>query len=703
MQRLRTLVGARSGGDSTDSELLKRFVVQREESAFVALVERYGPLVQGVCRRVLGDAAAADDAFQATFFVLASQAGAIRKPEAIGSWLYGVALRTAQQARLRARRRREAEQRAAQASGPAGSPGDELMPEPIAANSDPTVRAVWTELRGMLDEELNRLPAKYREPIRLCYLEGKTNEEAAQVLGWPKGSVQGRLARGREMFRERLARRGVALPAVTLAALLGTQAAPAAVSAELTRMTVQGALLFATDATAAGVPAALAQEVLRHMFLHKLRTALAGGVIVLVVGGTITWSALAAAGPKLTPRPPQAAAPQRAKEPAAKVAWGEVPTKINFHPDAVAFTPDGAGLLMVRREGNAHEYRMVIQELESGNERDSWKLPFTLGYEFSNSVFSPDQKKLAVLSAQSEARIKIFDVAAKKKVFNLPRRFRPHAEMGLRKLGVPLAWEPSGKALVTADNGELVLWDTTTGKEQGKIVVREAVTAVAFSPDGKKLACAGQKTFRVYDVATRKESRSIKAAGLGSTETVFLTAEGKRLITIHNSTGLDALRSAQAGFFVKSSIRVWDVVTGKATVLWQGRNESEGAEGVLSRDDKVLAVVIASSTAAVPVPPGPGPLLPPGGRNETARSVRLYDVESGKELATIPSPKGGAIGAVNFSPDGRLLAAVFYKPEPIEGAPGATQLGVNGRVQVWERPGPARSPGEKSSLPEKSK
>src|SRR5947209_2361714 len=194
----------REGGDSfTDGDLLEAFLTRRDEAAFEALLRRHGPMVLGVCRRVLDDADSADDAFQATFLVLARKAESIRKRPSVGSWLFGVAFRTALKARASAVRRRIHER---------------AIMHP--ATTDPREEIVWRELRPLLDAEMDRLPEKYRAPLVLCYLEGKTNEEAARELGWTKGTVSGRLARARDVLRQRLVRRGLDLTAGALAAVL---------------------------------------------------------------------------------------------------------------------------------------------------------------------------------------------------------------------------------------------------------------------------------------------------------------------------------------------------------------------------------------------------------------------------------------------------------------------------------------------------
>ena len=185
---------------STDRELLQCFVAARDERAFAALVLRHGACVLGVSRRVLGNDHDAEDVFQATFLTLARKAAVIAWQESVGHWLRAVALRLALQARGAAERRRGRE-------GP--GPGDEL-PEPCDPQGDPLVEVARRELRLVIDEELRRLPEKYRVPVVLCYLEGKTNEQAAGEMGWPTGSMSRRLARARALLHERLARRGLA-------------------------------------------------------------------------------------------------------------------------------------------------------------------------------------------------------------------------------------------------------------------------------------------------------------------------------------------------------------------------------------------------------------------------------------------------------------------------------------------------------------
>jgi RNA polymerase sigma factor (sigma-70 family) len=238
LRHLRKLCAAAPERDLGDGELLERFLARGEEAAFSLLVQRHGPMVLDVCRRVLGDRHAAEDAFQATFLVLVRRPGSIRRRGALGSWLFGVAQRVARHERAREAARRGRERRAAE--------------RPRAATPD---EPAWQELRGLLDEEIGSLPESYRAPVVLCYLEGKSYGQAARALGWSKSSLASRLSRARELLRGRLSRRGVGLSAAALTAALSERAPAAAVPARLTLSTVsEASRCAARKAVAGGAP-----------------------------------------------------------------------------------------------------------------------------------------------------------------------------------------------------------------------------------------------------------------------------------------------------------------------------------------------------------------------------------------------------------------------------------------------------------------
>jgi RNA polymerase sigma factor (sigma-70 family) len=287
----------------TDSELLERYVSQKDAVAFEVLVWRHGGMVLGLCRRLLRDEHEAEDAFQATFLVLSKKAGSVGRGEAVGAWLYKVAYRVALRLRNAAAKR------------PAST---ELASEPAAPEASGD--AAWQELRPVLDSEIAGLPEKYRAPFVLCYLQGRTNEEAAQQLGCPKGTILSRLSRGREWLRARLTRRGLAPAAVALALNLPATAS-AAVPGALAQSTTAAAIPFAAG-TATGLVsppiAALAEGAIRAMFVTKLKTAAAGLLALAVLGSGVVWTAFAQAREERKPAEPAArgAAPQERERPA---------------------------------------------------------------------------------------------------------------------------------------------------------------------------------------------------------------------------------------------------------------------------------------------------------------------------------------------------------------------------------------------------
>jgi RNA polymerase sigma factor (sigma-70 family) len=251
----------------SDRELLECFTRRRDEDAFACLIRRHGPLVLGLCRRLLCREQDAEDVFQATFLVLARKAASIHKHEALGSWLHGVAMRLALRARADTFRRRWHER--------------QVMDVPV---HDPVPEFIWDDLRRVLDEEIHCLPRKYRDPFVLCHLQGKTNPQAAQELGCPVGTVLSRLARARELLRQRLIRRGVSLCTGLLLSALAENATSAAVPITYVDKTMKAAMVFAAARRAVGgvvsvQAAALAEGVLKTMFITNVR--IVTGVVLL--------------------------------------------------------------------------------------------------------------------------------------------------------------------------------------------------------------------------------------------------------------------------------------------------------------------------------------------------------------------------------------------------------------------------------------
>ncbi len=286
-QELEVLWSAGTVTGASDAQLLQRFTLDRDataELAFRELLERHAPMVMGVCRQIVRRPQDADDAFQATFLVLVRKARSMQVRESIGPWLYKVAYRTALRARVYAARHAP------------------LALDDIESSvGSPSEVGSALETAPLLHDEIGRLPEKYRSPIVLCHLEGKTHEEAARVLNWPVGTLSGRLSRGRALLKGRLERRGLAVPMAAVARpFLNLGDLP---PGSLIASTLKSALLFAASQPVAPNVLSLTQGVLRNMLFQKFKTAFLAIVVVGSVSGVAGALALRAAQVQAPPDP----------------------------------------------------------------------------------------------------------------------------------------------------------------------------------------------------------------------------------------------------------------------------------------------------------------------------------------------------------------------------------------------------------------
>jgi RNA polymerase sigma factor (sigma-70 family) len=633
----------------TDADLLSRFVRQRDERAFAALVSRHGPMVLGVCRRVLRDPHQAEDAFQAVFLILARKAAAVRPPDRLAAWLHGVARQVALNARRGEVRRRRREASAGRPARPPEAP-------------DPLDEMTARELLAALDEDVRRLPETFRLPVLLCCLEGKTQEEAARQLGWTPGSVKGRLERGRARLHARLVKRGLSL-ALTLAALeVARGGARAGVPAALAATTVRAGLAFCTaGGCARGIApqaVALAEEALQSMTVAKTKL----GVVLLLTAGMVAAGAglvtqvLAAKQPEAESTP--AREPERAQDgkgseprrtdrsgdplPAGAVArLGTVRLRTGFMTNALAFSPGGTVLasagngrglclwdaatgrelrqiagvrdaypLAISPDGkllaSAYELEKVrLWELRTGRERG--ELPGSDGGVPLAVAFSPDGTLLA--SAGHDKLIRLADVAGGREV----RQLRGHEE------GVmALAFAPDGKTLASGGLDRTVrLWDPATGRERARLTGHKTyVVGVAFFPDGKTLASVGDgEAVRLWDVARGTELRALEAPATSGAVAVAIAPDGRLLASGH-ADGL---------------IRLWDPATGKERRHWKAHGFYRVSALAFSPDGKTLAS---------------------GGHVDS--SVRLWDPATGQERLPFDGPRHGIVW-LRFTADGQSV------------------------------------------------
>lgn len=359
IQHLCKAVLLQEGAGMTDGQLLGCFIERRNEAAFAALVKRHGPMVWGVCRRLLPHHDA-EDAFQAAFLVLARKAASIVPKEMVANWLYGVAHQTALHSRRTTARRKTRERQVMQ------------MPEPAVAEQD-----LWHDLQPLLDQELARLPDKYRIAIILCDLEGKTRTEAAQQLGCPEGTLAARLARGRAMLAKRLARHGLSVSGGVLAAVLSQSAASACVPTSVVSSTIKAATLVAVGQVAAGVisvkAAALTDGVLKTMLLSKLKAVICVVLVLgfMATGATILAYRTAAGQDEKKPtaeKPVEPAAKQeKKKDKEGFTAWGKqvggLQAGLGFYPGQKRAYSHGETVKLVVRVRNVGKEAVKFEYL----------------------------------------------------------------------------------------------------------------------------------------------------------------------------------------------------------------------------------------------------------------------------------------------------------------------------------------------------
>jgi RNA polymerase sigma factor (sigma-70 family) len=376
IQHLRKALLLRDGAGLTDGQLLEDYISRRDKAALAALVQRHGPMVWGVCRRVLSNYHDAEDAFQATFLVLVRRAASIASPVLLANWLYGVAHQTAMKARATAAKRKGRERQVA------------VMPEPAVVDQD-----LWNDLQPLLDQELSRLPDMYRVVIVLCDLDGKTRKEAARQLGLPEGTVGSRLARARVLLAKRLTDRGVKLSGEALAAVLVQNVASAGVPTSVVSSTISAASLFATGQMAAKGAisvkiAALTEGVLKAMLISKLKIATVVLLVVVLIGvgagiGVRTQKALAEGQPNAPKTPP---ATEKKTKRADKQA--EQPKEDLLPRGPYTTEPTGPNKILVAREGI-----LALIDPDGKNDRKVGEKATMIVH----AGLSPDGKKVAAL------------------------------------------------------------------------------------------------------------------------------------------------------------------------------------------------------------------------------------------------------------------------------------------------------------------
>ena len=680
----------KSGPEITDGQLLEMFRSRRNEAAFEAIVRRHGPMVLAVCRRILRNHHDAEDAFQATFLVLARKSGSIASREMAASWLHRVAVRTAQKSRTQVARLRARELRAA-----------------IPIDATTTARESESDLQESLDRELARLPDKYRMPIVLCELEGKSHKEAARELRWPEGTLSVRLMRAKELLTQRLARQGLGTTAGAIAILSAPCIAPASVPSALVSSSVTFASRFADKAGGAAIPAnvsALADNVLRGLLMSKMKSLIGMIVLLGVVLGGAVFSACALSAGFQAEKPVVALVAQVPQEPKkdkvdvvdekAAVAvdgpkQGKQPRLDSFGdplPEGaaarlgarrfrydvfgprlkLAFTPDSKTLI-----GNSG-YGVLFWDAATGIERQHLKSGSLL-------ALSPDGTTMAVCGKRhaDDPWFGLCDLRSGK-------RFRTlSASDGKGDKSDPSSaqFSSDGKSLVMCfDNGTALVFDVASSDVRASFGGPDSFECynVAVSPDCKTLVAATHSTgdnakshsLRWWDFATGKPIRAVRELP-HAVSSMAISPDNKTLAlgidTDYEIMLLDLATEKAIGRlkFEKSArkldsrpLRITDIAFTPDSKKLVAASMAEGVIGVWDRaSGKTLHVMESRDYPSLL----PSMSLSPDGKTvafaQFGNVVRLWDVATGKER--FPERLGHEIliRALEFSPDGKTLAS----------------------------------------------
>jgi RNA polymerase sigma factor (sigma-70 family) len=652
--------------------LLDRFVRCRDEAAFTALVSRHGPLVLRLCRRLLQREHDVEDAFQATFLVLARRAVAVRCRDSLAAWLHGVAYRVASRVR------------AADARQQSKVPGAELTPPD--PHPDPLDELTARELLAVVDEEVQRLPSAHRLPVVLCCLEGKSQEEAARLLGWTPGSVKGRLERGRARLRDRLARRGLTLPAALAAVAIGQGGASAPVSAALAGATVRAAVVFAAGGKVAGgvIPdrvAAPAEGAMKAMLTSKLKIAAGLVLAVCVLAGGAGWAAFQArtttpAAEGADPPKPEAGQQPRTDlhgDPLPEGAIARLGTTRFRHVQAaaLAFTADGKSLLTCGDR--------IIRFWDPASGRLLREQPFPPESGFL--AVSADGRLMAFVHLEKDAAsISLWDMERNQLLHKLPvDEPPPRFQQGL--------FTPDGKTLVSAElNGTLRAWDVASGKGWLVGTHESQAWSLCFAADGTLLSSTwdpkggndGNRILRLWDVPGGRERARLPLPN--HTSEAFLSPDSRTV----------AILLGVPGEFTKG-VQFLDAATGRPAAGWIGPSLTRVHSVQFAPDGKTVAISTEEGTLiwdpvagkrVRSLPGGSGDRLTysPDGKtlaalrgwsapyNPQTRAVLVWDVATGAARAGAEQGHLDPVDGVALSPDGRTVVSASYGPHSSNGA-----------------------------------
>jgi RNA polymerase sigma factor (sigma-70 family) len=611
----------------SDGELLRRYAEGRDEGAFAELVRRNGPLVLRTCRHVVGETAAAEDAFQATFLLLACKAARLPRTGTLAGWLHTVAVRTARSAR-RAESRRRAREQARQPPPSPPTPADELT---------------WREVRERLDAELAALPEKYRAPLALCYFQELTYEDAAGRAGISVGALRGRLERGKALLRKRLARYGLPLVAPVLA--LGR---PPSVHAALTVATLRTARAGLTGTPVAPAVATLVGSSPRW---KAALLALAGAAAVAVGLTLAAPGAPRAAAPPGGAAAPEATLPVAAAAPAPRPEVPDDPLppgavlrlgtrryQVSTFPIRPVALPGGKAYLVyspLSRENQTPEFRWM--DAATGKVTDTWPItnsnqPIGVSPDGRRALFTGWKGIVFLTGVENKPDrslvLRLYDLTSRREVKEFRGEFDKSEGDWPNSHGAH--YSADGKWIATLSGGfmgvgRVRLWNVERGQqvwasEWEGVEKGPSFAVLGFTPDGAELVLLATKDNRVIvvDTARGRQVREFPTAGRDAFYNSDLSPDGSAVV---------------AGGYAPD-VRRWDVKTGKELPALTGH--------------KKWARMIAFSAD--------GKTLVTGGSDDF---VLVRDWPSGKVRKRIDLGRGG-VGDLLVSDDGRTLTVLFW-------------------------------------------
>jgi RNA polymerase sigma factor (sigma-70 family) len=567
-----------------DCKLLDRFVNTRDDEVFAALVRRHGPMVLRVCHQILDDEHDAEDAFQATFLVLSRKASSVKKRGSVGSWLFGVASHAATDLKRKCARRRSHETQPRQASV-----------------TDPLSVLTLREAQTILNEELARLPEKYRTPLVLCSLEGLTRDEAAHQLGMRLSKLKDRLEQARKRLRVRLTARGLTASGALVASVFSEQMVSAGIPAGLLDSTAQAATSIAAGSQSASLisaqVAALTEGVLKAMFMKKLSLA-----TVILVMATLVVAGVGTFGNRTLAE--QGTPDKGTKEQAAAGAADKPGELHSFpgHSDAVAAVavtggPDGLLAICAGRSDSA----IRVWDLKTNQQLRTFD--GHTGWVWSVALTKNGKRALS----GGVDGVRFWEVATGKELHHLTGHERQVYRVALSADG--------RRALSGSQDHTARLWDLENGTELQVFTGHaDEVSSVAFSPDGKQaLSCSVDNIMLLWDLETGRELRRLVGGSIAK-----FSPDGRTILS---------------GGRVRD-LQLWDVKAGKELRRFEGHTDEVGCVAISPDGKRALS----------------------GGKDNT---IRLWDVATGKELHCFTGHTD-SVSSVVFSPDGRRALSGGY-------------------------------------------